>query len=282
MQMTSRLLALLILTFCFLLGSCGLPEYAVLDKPVPLSRPDLLACLAFEAPSDVSKITGYVLFYKLYYGESDFSTENDSQAFNETFYEGTGSEMLPGDAVPRQRGFVKMGLLGGSEYPVFHIPGNNVPSEKFFLDFNPGGEPEENMGDGSAQPQVMLNSYPGGTPAGIQLARGVIDPTDTGNPNFLRFSTDWDWDDGSPADNYSDADLYRKHNLGAGPDVMDVVNSFKTGEPPNVQEGDELIIGVAVCAYGYDPSPLTLIYSKPVFLGSVKYNSIHDRDRVSR
>ncbi len=279
MQMTSRLLALLILTFCFLLGACGLPEYAVLDKPVPLSKPDV-ACLAFEAPSDVSKISGYVLFYKLYYSDSDFSTQNDSQAFNEVYYESSGGEMPPGDVVPRQRGFAKMGLVGGSEYPAFHILDGNLPSGKFFLDFNPGN-PGNPMGDDSENPQVMLNSYPGGTPSGIHLARGVIDPTDIGNPDFLVFPNNWDWDNGSPADNYSDADLYRKLNLSEGPNVIDVVNSFKTGQPPSVQEGEKLIIGVAVCAYGYDPSLLTLLFSKPVFLGSVEYSPVHDITRVS-
>ncbi|PIE04591.1 MAG: hypothetical protein CSA76_03445, partial [Spirochaetales bacterium] len=257
---------LLFLFISCLLISCGLPEYKELPAPSRQDQPDPTS-IGFQTPSNVSSITGYVLYYKIYYNQTDFDTENDSSAFQESTYSASGKSMPVGSTIPLQRGFARAGILNDSDLRSFQIPDENIANRYVYIDFDRGQLNRASMDDTSEQPAVIFDTYPSGALLSQRLCRGVNDPTNTASDKLLSFVADWDWNDTSPDDGYNDADLYRKKNLTASYSVHDIVESFKTGTAPPASWAtgtSELIIGFAVYAQGFSPSPLTIIYSKPV------------------
>ena len=263
-----------------LLG-CGLPDYREIPKPVALTQPNATS-LAFRTPSDVSIIQGYVLSYKIYATESEYASLDDESYFNESEYISNNTEMQPGNVIPRQRGFIKAGIDGKYNLNAYQIPDLGVANQNIFIDFD-SGRTQAAMDDSSQLPIVGYTVYPIVTPQ-VTLARGVNDPDDTSSQKqFLSFVADWDFDQSGVG--YSDADLFRRLNISSFSDTdVDSLVSFliDNGELLNPIE-NELIIGFVLYAYGYDTSPPpTIVYSKPIYLGSIKYQNVGDYNRPYR
>ena len=220
----------IVLIFSFFVG-CGLPETQALLKPsrVEQARGSLLA---FETPADTSEIQGYTLYYKVYYSQTDFVDEvDDTYWFNEGTYINFEDEMQPGPYIPNQRGYIRMGELGGVStdlYPGFLIsdPGDSVV---VYIDFD-WELKRGTFDDTSKDPIVTLNPLPVTPAVLLTLARGIYDPTDSNN-SLRRFVNDWDYDDGSPNDSYHDADLRRKYNMPFSSSISAITSFMISGDP---------------------------------------------------
>ncbi len=267
--------------------ACGIPDIRSLSKPVKVNTEVLglnSSVLAFRTPADTTDIQGYALYYKIYYGQSDFIAEKDESLwFDEGFYINDNSEMQPGEVICNERGFIRVGELNAdtSSYPAFLITSPPLPSTIVYIDFD-SIQHRLGMSDDSPDPIVGF-VYPITT---IQktLVRGIIDPTAGTDDSFRSFISDWDFDDGSPADNFHDADLRRRHNKPqsiAKPD--ETTDFYLSGEPHyNIEENQiptQWIIGFVVFSYGFDPSNFQQLYSKPEFIGAVGYSPINDTNR---
>ena len=273
---------IIIFIFSSLLIGCGLPETQALLKPTKETvAPPNSAILAFRTPIDTTDIQGYTLYYKVYYSQSDFDAEEDaSKWFDEGTYINSEDEMQPGPYIPNQRGYIRVGELGGDSisYPGFLI-GNPGDSVVVYIDFdslqNPGI-----FNAISPDPIVLLVNPTPPSPVVLNtLARGIIDPTDSNN-SLRRFVDDWDYDvdDG---DNYFDADLRRKYPMPFSSSVLDISAFLITGDPIVDSLTPQILIGLVVHSYSLDVTNLQQIYSKPVYIGEVTYSPINDTNRTT-
>ena len=286
------------LFFVFLAG-CGLPDTISLEKPAyvdagPTGLGHASTVLAFRTPAVTTLIQGYTLYYKIYYSSTDFDDEEDeSRWFDEGTYININDEMQPGPAIPNQRGYIRVGELGGdkSNYPGFLIADTMPPSTIVYIDFD--WELKRGVFDkDSPDPIVTLDPAPA-TPVDLyKLARGIIDPTDSNDSlrSFVNINgdavpdlSDWDFDDGSPNDNFFDADIRRKYNLPLTSSVGVMTDFLITGDPfaGSGSAPLELRIGFVVHSYGLDSVDFQILYSKPVYIGSVIYNPLNDTNRTT-
>jgi len=268
------------------LSSCGIPDISSLSKPLKVNTESLglnKSVLAFKTPTDITNIQGYALFYKVYYDQTDFFDEKDeSQWFYEDYYINENDEMQPGSVIGDQQGFIRVGELGADtdSYPSYLIQNPALPSTTIFLDFD-SDQHRAVISDDSPEP-IVGNQYPITTITNT-LSRGVIDPTAGSDDSFRSFVADWDYDDGSPSDNFHDADLRRRHNKPQSVTTpVGTTNFFMAGEPfleIAPQTPTQWIIGFVVYSYGIDPTKFQILYSKPIFIGAVGYSPINDTTR---
>jgi hypothetical protein len=284
-KLGSVLFIIIILILSSLLIGCGLPETQALLKPSKIST-SRSSVLAFRTPVDTSDIQGYTLYYKVYYSQTDFLDEQDEiRWFDEGTYINSEDEMQPGPYIPNQRGYIRVGELFGDSvsYPGFLInnPGNSVD---VYIDFD-SIQKRGTFAYDSPDPIVTLDPTP---PVPIELytlARGIIDPTDSNNAlrRFVKndngIKGDWDYDDGSPNDNYNDADLRRKYPMPFSSSVLDITAFLITGNPIIDSLTPQILIGLVVHSYSLDVTNLEKIYSKPVYIGAVAYVPIDDTNR---
>ena len=116
--------------YCFflpvLLIGCGLPNYASIDPPTVVST-GLETTVAFRTPADDQNINGYIVYYKIYTSDSDYSDAgaSDAEKFNdETSY--SNNEIPMGETVPKQRGFFRVGKLGQSVFSDYTISHSSI------------------------------------------------------------------------------------------------------------------------------------------------------------
>lgn len=297
-------LSAVILASILCLSGCGLPEYAEISKPVPITDSGFSsAVLGFRTPADTTDITGYVLFYKIYTSNSDFnatdaSNKSDVDYFDENSYISSNVDMPPGDVIPFQRGFIRIGdpnVVGTPSDNNFQISSAalSIPGTEVYIDFDypqpgdvatdfPNGQGFADRG--SAPPTLMIGSY---DPVDVltELARGITDPDFTGSISYLSFVDDYDYEN-SDTDGHNDADLHRKLNVTPSTNITTLISSLNTGTalvdytpPISPLVNGEIQIGVAVYSVGVDPATLQLITSKPVLLGRVRYTELRDIDR---
>lgn len=268
-----------------LLTGCGLPTTVSIDKPRKVSDDSLPgSVLAFRTPSDNSLIQGYALYYKVYYSETDFNDEeDDSRYFEESTYLNDNAEMQPGPVIPRQRGYVRIGDADGNQttYPGFLVSDPVSASSLIYLVFDPGQDRGDFFDDSSDPPVVSL-SHPVLLPVNT-ITRGIIDPTSADN-SLLSFVGDWDFDSGNSVDYYHDADLKRRYNLPDSFSVEVITNSMASGNAffDDQPVSSDLIIGIVAHSVGLDTSNLQVLYSKPEFIGSVRYTALTDANRTTR
>jgi len=282
---------------------CGLPQVALLEQPQKLSRvhasddpeqPELPpTVIAFAFPDNDTSIIGYAIFYKIYYSLADPDIRDDERDFDENSYIGTNNEMQPGDAILRERGFLKLGEYGKSEFEEYYI-GHDGSQEAVYIAFNPSGATNA---DRRKQP-IIGYDYPVNNGVKV-LARGFIDPRDGSentetNPGnkFRSFVNDWEYDVDDP-DGYHDGDLRRGYNLlgyQPGWKIEDIERcgipyflrrpkTLPDGTSVGIMPGKTLRIGFAVYSYGRIPGSLKPITSKPVYVGEVGYPDLHDKNR---
>ena len=267
-----------------LVAGCGLPDYITLEAPESYSGTLPSTVVAFTEPDD-SNIIGYALYYKIYSGLSDLSSENDEDWFDEASSHYTETDIPTGSTVPNQRGFLKAGESGNRATTMWStslIPAQGVGTD-IFIDFDYGAV-VSTAGDDRLEPVVGTN-WDGNIPTTVlmTLARGFRDPTNTSSDELLKFVADWDFNDGSPNDGYHDGDLRRGYNnISKQPGTTRAIVD-SCGTPLfNTSPSSELYIGLVVHSFGYDPSTVAPLYSKPLYLGEIRYQQVNDVDRVSR
>ncbi len=274
---------LLCLLIIFSLIGCGLPDYVALEAPDAYSGTLPSTVVAFTEPSD-SNIVGYALFYKIYAGSDDFDDEDDPDWFDETssYYSGD-TEISTGDTVPNKRGFFKVGERGDDSdtmWTSYLIPAQGAGTTIYIdFDISETGTTYSRLRD----PPVVGVGWDGTHPTAtiMELARGFRDPTSSSD-TLLEFVADWDFDDGSPDDDYNDGDLrrgYSKMKYQPGTTLSDVeACGTALYDSPSA---DDIYIGFVVYSFGRDPSILTALESKPVYLGRILYSPVDDADRVT-
>jgi hypothetical protein len=285
----SLLFIIISLIFSSFFIGCGLPDTQALLKPSRVTTTSS-SILAFRTPIDTTDIQGYTLYYKVYYSQSDFLDERDDTFW---FYEGTyinsEDEMQPGPYIPNQRGYIRVGELGGDSfsYPGFLIsnPGDSVD---VYIDFD--WKLDRGFIDYESPDPIVLTVNPTPPVPSVlkTLARGIIDPTDSSDKSFRRFvknengiKGDWDYDDGSPNDNYNDADLRRKYPMPLTSSVLDITTFLTSGNPIIDNGTAQIVIGFVVHSYSLDVINLQPLYSKPEYIGAVAYTPINDTNRTT-
>ena len=265
---------------------CGLPQATLLEKPEKLdyvhisdhpNRPPLPdTVIAFGLPDDDTDIIGYVIYYKVYYSASrDPDYREDGKYFDENSYISTNDEMQPGSAIPNQRGFLKVGEYGKSEFAEYYI-GHRGNQKAIYIDFDPGGEGGADANDRN-QP-IIGYDYPVTEKNKVKvLARGFIDPRDETGNKFRSFVADWEYDD-----RYHDGDLRRGYFLLDNQPGRTEEDIRRCGNPyfKNRSPDGTLRIGFVVHSYGRIQSSFKPVTSKPVYFGDVGYSPIHDSHRL--
>jgi len=304
--------------------SCGIPDYSSLEKPIKMSFVDIVddpaepplpaAVIAFKTPSDDTNIVGYSIFYKVYY--SDFAdpdfvlqpgalpgTKVDIDYFDEYTYINNNDEMQPGDIIPNQRGYLKIGIMGSSTFGEFTIE-NPGPNEAIYIDFDPDGEGAIQSDPNKRLEPVIGYDYdevatPHVFPEKI-LVRGFIDPADQTkysltsgidkrrsglNPGntFRSFVADWKYDRNDDGDHIFDGDLRRAYYVLSNQpsDYQNLGDPFFSGDPLPATPAGDVVIGFVVYSFGRNTSggQLLPIASKPVYIGSIKYTDFHEVNR---
>jgi len=288
-------LSLLILIF---FTACGLPTFSSLEKPVKMLKVDFVddpaqpllpsTVIAFRTPSNDANILGYSIFYKVYYSDSvdpDFISQavgdkDDKDYFDEYTYINDNQEMQPGDYIPNERGYLRIGELGKNTFQEYII-GHPGPDEAIYIDFDPNETGISNP-DNRDEPLIGYN-FKNSTPhvtAVKKLARGFADPTENSDNSFRSFVNDWDFDLNDDGDKFHDFDLRRGYYLlkdQLPPVSLETIQDVGTPHFISIPSGD-MTIGFVVYSFGRDISGGTIqpIVSKPVYIGDIKYSPIND------
>jgi len=280
---------------------CGLPQALLLEKPIRLERVDASdsprnqelpsTVIAFGFPDDDANIIGYVIYYKVYYSSTqDPDYRVDERYFDENTYIGSSTEMQPGDIIPNQRGFLRIGEFGKSEFEEYDIKHNDSQAA-VYIDFDPGGLGGVNSNQ-RGEP-IIGYDYPVTEDNRVKvLARGFIDPTDTRKgtatypgTKFRSFVKDWEYDFDNRGDRFNDGDLRRGYNLLGNQPGREIKSIERCGTPyfRDRSPSQPLRIGFVVHSYGRIKGTLRPITSKPVYFEYVDYSPVHDanRDRSS-
>jgi len=284
--------------FILSLIGCGLPGYTSIEKPVVMTNVDFIddplmpelsnTVIAFKTPVNDTDILGYSIFYKVYYSDTtdpDFAlqpgalpgTKVDIDYFDEYTFINNNDEMQPGDYIPNERGFLRVGEFDKNTFEEFYInhPG---PDEAIYIDFDPTGE---GVSDSNLRKDPIIGyDFPVSTVK--TLARGYTDPTDSLSNMFRRFVADWDFDLNDSGDQFNDGDLRRGYYLLSNqiaPSTLEEIEA--SGEPfytNGMPSGGDMIIGFVVYSFGRDISggSFSPIASKPVYFGDIKYTPLHD------
>jgi len=304
--------------------SCGLPDYSSLEKPVMMTKVDFVddpaepdlpnTVIAFKTPVNDTNILGYSIFYKVYYSDTedpDFilqpgalpETKVDKDYFDEFTYINDNVEMQPGDYIPNQWGYLKIGEVGSSvfgEYTIEH-PG---PGEAIYIDFDPDGEGASQSDSNQRLEPVIGYDYNGTLSPHVTaiktLARGFIDPNDgstyslttgiderpsglnPGGDTFRSFVNDWMFDRNNDNDHVFDGDLRRAYNILSNhnqpSDYQNLGDPFFSGDPLPATPTGDVIIGFVVYSFGRNISggQFSSIASKPVYIGDIKYTDFYE------
>jgi len=293
-------LMVIILILVQVVVGCGLPQVVLLEKPIRLERVDASdgsgsqelpsTVIAFGFPDDDTNIIGYVIYYKVYYSSTeDPDYRRDERYFDENSYSGSNEEMQPGDIIPNQRGFLRIGEFGASEFGEYDIR-HNDSQEAVYIDFDPGGRGGGNS-DQREEP-IIGYDYPVTEDNKVKtLARGFIDPTDRREgtetypgTKFRSFVKDWEYDFNNRGDRYHDGDLRRGYYLLRNQPGREIESIERCGTPYFQNHSpSQLRIAFVVYSYGRIKGALRPITSKPVYFGYVDYSPVHDanRDRPS-
>jgi len=280
---------------------CGLPQVILLDKPIRLYRVDASDSLeapplpptvvAFAFPKNDADIIGYVIYYKVYYSSSTQDPDywEDTKYFDENTYVGNNNEMQPGDAIPNQYGFLRIGEFGKSEFGDYDIR-HNGSQKAVYIDFDPGGKGADGRDANLRNEPIIGYDYPVTEDNKIKvLARGFIDPTDTREATetypgdkFRSFVNDWDYDD-DDGDGYHDGDLRRGDYLLGNQPGQTLEHIRRSGEPFfQKSPPSQLSIRFVVHSYGRTKGNLLPLTSKPVYIGDITYSPVRDADRSRR
>ncbi len=310
--------------FILSLISCGLPDYSSLEKPVMMTKVDFIddpaepdlpnTVIAFKTPVNDTNILGYSIFYKVYYSDSadpDFilqpgappETKVDKDYFDEFTYINDNVEMQPGDTIPNQRGYLKIGIMGSSTFGEYTIA-NPGPNEAIYIDFDPDGEgASQSDPNKRLEPVIGYDYNEAATPHVFPekiLVRGFLDPADQTeysltsgfdkrrsglNPGktFRSFVADWKYDRNDDNDHIFDGDLRRAYYVISHQpsDYGNLGDPFFSGDPLPATPAGDVVIGIVVFSFGRNISggQLTAIASKPVYIGSIKYTDFHEVNR---
>ncbi len=248
--------------------SCGIPDYIAIEAPIGASTDPSLS-VAFTTPADDLYIDGYIVYYKIYTGDSDRSDTGEADATkfsSESAY--SNNEIPIGEAVPKAQGYFRMGKVGENDFnepTIIHtdVGANTTVTIEFDFDTE------------EVNASVNATSIE-------KLARGIVDYRRSGEP-FRSFYADWSISS-TPDTGWTDSDLRR--NTGSSGflqyqpvDNEDDYNSIKKistslEESASLSDGNEIIqIGIAIHAVGKDPATLQPLYSSPVHLGFIETNS---------
>ena len=237
-----------VLLSLFLISSCGLPNYEVLEAPTVYSPPGS-STVGFETPGD-DTIDGYIIYYKIYY-YGDTQIDDDEDQFDESYY--SNDDLPSGTSVPESLDFYNLGFVddtSNTSYP--HIPLTGS-SHQVYFDFS---QTLLRLDD----PELYIDSTSYNSAIGIP-ARGVTydDVYNSGDNTFKRFLKNYEFDP------YLDADLVSmKSSAGTLTDGMSVEIAF-----------------VAI-SYGISPDSFDQLMSVPVYLGTIELTSIYDNSANSR
>ncbi len=249
-----------------LISGCGLPDYQSIEPP-SFSETGSEYSVAFLTPIDDQNIEGYIIYYKVYTGLSDYDLVGvaDRQKFDdETQY--SNNEISAGSVVPNQQGFFRMGKASESTLDEPVISQNTVTTGTAIYI---GYEDEKLIAYiDEDQPQDSIIQ---------ELARGVLD-FNVANPSFLSFN-DWVFD----SNNYTDIDLYRNKSttgfLDYQPVRTEAIYNTATSisipltdisSPNELDKNIPILIGVVVHSTGIDPQTLKPLNSIPIHLGTIE------------
>lgn len=223
--------------FLILFSACGLPQYNSLEPPISTS--DSVYEVSFTTPTD-TKITGYVLYYKIYDVSETTLIESDKAKFDESSY--ANSFMDLGDKIPSDNKFSKLTILDTtiiSDPLIYHV----TAGEEIFINFS----------SSYTNPSVIWSST-----VQYELSRIEID-----NANDFKYKTfnKWDWDDGD-GDSIVDSDLK---------------NLFDRVPTSNLSSG--VTVAIVAYSYGINPGDVTILKSIPVYMGTISIDGpITDND----
>lgn len=217
----------------FILTSCGLPTQIVLDKPTVLANIDLNDYTAGFSTLSSSYVRGYVLYYKVYAQGMDTELINSDSEKIDENISSTGNTLL------NNLGF----------HPMYRYYDNQFVANDLLENYNPGSS-------------TILLDFTDPAKFHIKVNGTVLSD---GNGEFI-LGRDQDKPEGEGLGKKSFTDSY----LLTDKDLEALFSRLSSnGEELTIAE-----IGIAVYAIGFDPSiGYTEIYSLPVFLGTVHYNS---------
>ncbi len=248
----------LIAGFAVITG-CGIPDYIAIEAPIKVSTESSLS-VAFTAPADDLYIEGYVVYYKIYAGNTDRSNvgEADVTKFSsESAY--SNNEIPIGEAVPKTQGYFRMGKSEERDFNDPTIKHSDVGANT--------------MVEIKFDSQNGVNAY--ANAADIEsLARGVVDYRSSSH--FIPFYGDWsissDWIDSDLRRNTGSSGFLQYQPVDNEDDYKSIEKiSTSLEELASISSGSEPIqIGIAVHAIGRDPATLQPLYSSPVHLGFIE------------
>ncbi len=253
--------------FLILISGCGLPSSESIESPSFIET-GLDTSAAFQTPLDDQNIAGYILYYKVYTGNSDYDSvgEPDREKFDDvTQY--NNNEVPAGSIVPKQQGFFRMGKADGSTLDEPVINQNTVAAgTTVYIEYDENKKLIAYTDKDDPQNSTVQ-----------ELARGVVDFNSADSP-FLSFD-DWVFD----SNNYTDVDLYRNKStagfLDYQPASTQAIYNTATETSRSIpltdidDKLDEAIpiqIGVVVHSTGIDPQSLQPLNSIPIHLGKIE------------